>query len=283
MTIYPSPAHVSHSQITALVPTFANACALRWAFERRLRLPSKGSLPMEMGSCLDDGLNELLRPALMGREVSLSGGLEALSARLATVPDDLFTEGQREAEGAALVEALRLFHESHKDWHGQDVQFRFEVPWQGTTIVGVIDRIDADGVLVDHKLSRSQHAQAGVLRADWIADRRPQLALYLACLALSEGQEVGARTKARLEVCYVTAKIKTPQWTSADLVIEAAEQRQALEDAGTAVFVRDSGVYPARPGRQCSWCDYLAPCRQVQSGLSLDIVRVAQEVDSGAV
>jgi RecB family exonuclease len=220
---------------------------------------------MELGSALDDGLNETLRPTLMGRTTDLERGVAAMWERIEKIPDDLADKEQRTKEGTALAEALRLFHETHGDWHGQDVQQRFEVTYQGVKIVGIIDRVDADGTIIDHKLD-----------PEWVLERRPQLALYLACAALAEGQEVGTRTKAALEVCYATARLKTPQWTTEAMEIPLAEQQQALEDAATAAFIRDSGVYPARPGKHCQWCNFTAECGTVQSMLGLGIVRIAQ-------
>jgi hypothetical protein len=278
-TIYPVPDHVSSSQVAALLPSREGSCALRWAFERRLRLPSPGSLAMELGSALDDGLNEMLRPTLMGRETDLERGVAAMWERIEQIPEDLADKEQRTKEGTALAEALRLFHEAHADWHGQDVQQSFEVTHREVKIVGIIDRVDADGTIIDHKLSRSQRTKDGKLDPEWVLERRHQLALYLACAALAEGQEVGSRTKAALEVCYVTARLKTPQWTYEAMEIPLAEQQQALEDAVTAAFIRDSGVYPARPGKHCQWCNFVSECGTVQSMLGLGIVRIAQAVD----
>ncbi len=231
---------------------------------------------MELGSALDLGLNGILGPALLGRETSLAGGVAAMWERVELIPDDLADKETRQKEGAALEAALGLFHAEHADWHGQDIQQSFEVAYRGVTIVGVIDRVDADGTIVDHKLSRSQRAKDGKLDSEWMAERRPQLALYLACAALAEGQEVGSRTKAALEVCYVTARLKTPQWTYEAVEIGEEEQEQALEDAVTAEFIRASGVYPASPGKQCQWCSYTQECRTVQSMLGLEITRVAE-------
>ena len=273
--IFPLPDHVSSSQISALLPTHPNACALRWAFERRLRLPSTGSLAMELGSALDDGLNEMLRPALMGRGVDLYQGTEAMWERVRRIPDDLADTEARAKEGEALEVALAAFYEAHPSWHGQDVQFEFLVEFEGVPIKGIVDRIDADSTIVDHKLSRTQRVKDGKLDPEWLAERRPQLALYLACVAIAEKQEVGSRTKAALEVCYCTARIKTPQWHYEELEIGPDEQRQALRDAVTTAALRDSGFYPARPGRQCGWCSYTAECAEVQSMLALDVVRIA--------
>lgn len=147
--------------------------------------------------------------------------------------------------------------------------------YKDVPIVGVIDRVDADGTIVDHKLSRTQRTKDGKLDPEWVAQRRPQLALYLACAAMAEGQAVGSRTKAALEVCYCTARLKTPQWTYEAWEIPQEEQVQALEDAVTAAFLRDSGVYPASPGKQCQWCSYTAECRAVQSMLALDLQRIS--------
>ncbi|TNA43880.1 hypothetical protein EMF73_26855, partial [Klebsiella pneumoniae] len=142
-------------------------------------------------------------------------------------------------------------------------------------IKGVVDRIDADGTIVDHKLSRTQRVKDGALDPEWLAERRPQLALYLACVALLEGQAVGSRTKAALEVCYATARLKTPQWHYAALEIGREEQEQALADAVTTSALRDSGVYPARPGRHCGFCDFCAECGEVQSMLALRVENIA--------
>ncbi len=273
--IFPLPDHVSSSQISALLPTHPNACALRWAFERRLRLPSTGSLAMELGSALDDGLNEMLRPALMGRGVDLYQGTEAMWERVERIPDDLADEDARAKEGEALKAALGTFYAAHPSWHGQDVQFEFLVEHEGIPIKGIVDRIDADGRIVDHKLSRTQRVKDGKLDPEWLAERRPQLALYLACVAIAEKQEVGSRTKAALEVCYCTARLKTPQWHYAALEIGREEQEQALADAVTTSALRDSSVYPARPGRHCGFCDFCAECGEVQSMLALKIEGIA--------
>ena len=278
-TIFPLPMYVSNSQMAALLPTRSGSCALRWAFERRLRLPSTGSLAMELGSALDDGLNEMLRPALMGREVDLGRGVEAMWERVGFIPEDLADTGARAKEGEALEVALAAFYEAHSTWHGQDVQFEFLVEHEGVQIKGIVDRIDAEGRIVDHKLSRTQRVKDGKLDPEWLVERRPQLALYLGCVAIAEGQEVGSRTKAALEVCYCTARLKTPQWHYEALEIGVEEQRQALRDAVTTAALRDSGVYPARPGRHCDWCSYTAECADVQSMLALDVVRIAEGLE----
>jgi len=276
VTIYPLPDHVSHSQIAALLPSRDGSCGLRWAFERRFRLPSQGSLAMELGSALDDGLNELLRPALLGRELELDRGVAAMWERVERIPEDLADKEARQKEGAALEAALGLFYAEHADWHGQDVQFEFRVPYKGETITGIVDRIDADGTIVDHKLSRSQRVKEGKLDPEWMGKRRHQLALYCACVAMAEGQEVGSRTKAAIEVCYVTARLKAPQWTYEEVEIGKDEQVQALEDAITAAFIRDSGIYPAQPGAHCGYCDFTAECGQVQSMLALSLSRIGE-------
>lgn len=278
-TIFPLPAYVSNSQMAALLPTRSGSCALRWAFERRLRLPSTGSLAMELGSALDDGLNEMLRPALMGREVDLGRGLEALEKRVERIPDDLADTEARAKEGEALAVALAAFYEAHPSWHGQDVQFEFMVEHEGIQIKGIVDRIDADGTIVDHKLSRTQRVKDGKLDPEWLAERRPQLALYLGCVAIAEGQEVGSRTKAALEVCYCTSRLKAPQWHYEELEIGPDEQRQALRDAVTTAALRDAGIYPARPGGHCQWCSFTAECGEVQSMMALDMVRIAEGLE----
>ena len=273
--VYPVPAHISNSQIAALLPTRAGSCALRWAFERRLGMRAAPSLAMELGSALDDGLNEMLRPVLAGRAVDPERGLAAMRQRVERIPDDAADGAARAKEGDALEAALRMFHEAHGNWHGQDVQWAFQVPYGGVTITGIVDRIDADGTVVDHKLSRTQRVKDGQLDPEWLAERRPQLALYVACLALADGQEVGARTRAALEVCYATARLKVPQWHVELLEIGREEQEQALADAVTTAALRDSGVYPARPGRHCGFCDFCTECGEVQSMLALRVENIA--------
>lgn len=276
--VFPASPHVSFSQISSLVPGYDSACALRYAFERRFRLPTTGSLAMELGSALDLGLNGILAPALLGRETDLAGGVAAMWERIELIPDDLADRETRQKEGAALEVALEGFHADHAAWHGQDIQFEFRVPYRGQTITGIVDRIDSDGTIVDHKLSRSQRVKDGRLDPEWMGKRRHQLALYLGCVAIAEGQEVGTRTKAGLEVCYVTARLKAPQWTYEAVEIGKEEQEQALEDAITAAFIRDSGVYPASPGKHCGYCDFTQECGQVQSMMALDISRISEAV-----
>ncbi len=279
--VYPLPAYVSNSQVAALLPTRAGSCPLRWAFERRFRMASAGSLAMELGSALDDGLNEMLRPTLAGMPVSLPRGLVAMRARVDLIPDSLADGSARLKEADALEAALRGFHDAHGNWQGQDVQFEFMVEYDGTPIKGIVDRIDADGRIVDHKLSRSQHVKDGALDPEWLAERRPQLALYLACMALAEEQPVGSRTKAALEVCYATARLKTPQWHYEPLEIGEEEQVQALKDAVTTMALRDGGVYPARPGRHCGFCDFVEDCSEVQSMLALRVEAIAGALEEG--
>ena len=275
--IHPAPAHLSHSQIGALLPGRDNSCGLRWSFKYRLKMEEQPSLAMELGSALDDGLNCLLRPALVGRPVDLEAGIAAMTERMHRIPEELADADQWKAEAKALQQAIMGFYAVHGDWHGQDVQCKLEVVVPGISVplLGYLDRIDADGTVVDHKLSRSQHTKDGVLDPVWVSEKKPQLALYLAMLAIAEGVEVGSRTKAALEVCYVTARLKTPQWTYQALEIPAEEQEQALQDARTAWFVRESGRFSASPGRQCQWCPYTRECRTVQAMLAPDISQVA--------
>ena len=230
---------------------------------------------------MDDALNSLLRRSLAGQPMDLQDGIGALRERVAQIPDDVADSATRDAECAALERAVQMFYERHSSWQGQDVQFRFEVKVPGVSVpvVGIIDRIDADGTVVDHKLSRSQRVKDGKLDPEWVAERRPQLALYLACLAIAEEVPVGTRTRASLEVCYVTARLKQPQWTYEALEIPREEQEQALEDARTADFVASSGVYAAHPGRWCGWCPYTEECQQTQAMMALSIINIAAAVE----
>ena len=280
MLIYPPPGRLSNSQMGLLLPGREGSCGLKWSFKYRLGMKEAPSLSMELGSALDDGLNSLLRRVLAGQPMDVQDGVTAMRERVALIPDNVADSATRDAEAAALERAIGIFYERHSGWHGQDVQFRFEVnvPGVGVPVVGIIDRIDADGTVVDHKLSRSQRVKDGKLDPEWVAERRPQLALYLACLAIAEGVPVGTRTRAALEVCYCTARLKQPQWTYEALEIPGEEQEQALEDARAADFVASSGVYAAHPGRWCGWCEFTEPCGQVQSLMAPNIVSVAQVV-----
>ena len=278
MLVYPPPGRLSNSQMGLLLPGREGSCGLKWSFKYRLGMKEAPSLSMELGSAMDDALNSLLRRVLAGQPMDLQDGITALRERVALIPDDVADSATRGAECAALERAVQMFYERHNGWQGQDVQFRFEVKVPGVSVpvVGIIDRIDADGTVVDHKLSRSQRVKDGKLDPEWVAERRPQLALYLACLAIAEEVPVGTRTKAGLEVCYVTARLKQPQWTHEALEIPREEQEQALEDARTADFVASSGVYAAHPGKQCTWCEFTEQCATVQSMTALSVVNIAQ-------
>lgn len=118
-TIFPPSAWISNSQIAALLPSREGSCALRYAFERRFKFPSMGSLAMELGSALDDGANEALRPTLMGRSVDLERSVAAMWERIEKIPDDLADKEARAKEGAALEVALQAFALSTTDGMGR--------------------------------------------------------------------------------------------------------------------------------------------------------------------
>jgi CRISPR/Cas system-associated exonuclease Cas4 (RecB family) len=257
-----------------LLPSRDNSCTLKYAFRYRLGLPETPGLGLYCGKALDAGCNEMLAPALFGEPVDLMRGVKAMTDQMVQCPMSL---GDIEAETKALERALMAFYNEHSDWKGESVQLRIEVDIDGLLppLLGFIDRIDADGCVVDVKLTRSQKVSNGVLDADWLVERRHQLALYLAALNAQDG---GNRTDAALEICYVSARLKAPQWRFERLSIDMAEQDREIEAARDASLIRDSGYCAPHPGRRCTFCDYTEPCARVLSTMALAIPAVAEAV-----
>jgi len=277
-TILPAPSHLSHSQVSALLPSRRYSCGLRWSLTRRLGYAEAPSSGMALGSALDSGLNAMLRPVVEGGRADLLAGIAAMMASLEdSAPNFPADPGWARTEGTWLELALKAFYPTAPTAL-ETVQLELSFRTGATEVRGWVDRVDRDAegpVVVDHKLTATRPwDSAGEWDADWVAERIPQLALYAGGLAILEPDR-GPWTRGRLVVCYGSRRLKTPQWNTIDLALTPEAIAAALDDVQTAQAIADSGVYPATPGQHCGWCSVTAPCATVLAMTAPSIVDVA--------
>jgi hypothetical protein len=287
---------LSWSQIHQLAPDYELACPRQWAYQRVLRLPTTGSVAMYAGGAVDAGLTALLAARMKRRkedraiDLAKRAGRDRLDESLAALQEPLHEE-QAAAYGQLVETAIehfarergRLVPAAVQTEHAYTVRQRDGAL---VTVVGWSDRIDKDGVVVDHKFSGVPRWKNGGDEWDeaWVRERRDQLCLYWLARRAERKRGEGRRTpvvpRARLEVIYAKVGLRTPQLRALELEFGPEDEERALEAVRTAYETVRDGRLPARPGPACRWCSFRDRCvdDEKRRGLAfVDLVGLKRE------
>jgi hypothetical protein len=276
--VHDAPEHLSYSQLAMIHPRYPYACARKWGYRYRIKLPDERSPALAVGSAFDEAANAYYRlraenvDALTATAKAGDIGLAHLEQERADNAE-LFTADTYPEYEAVLTAGFAAFLAEEGAREVASVQDRhtFTVtvaPDFVLPIVGYSDRVDVDGTLVDHKFSGSPRwDKEGTWHADWIAEKRDQLLLYWLARNAVEKRTGEPLTppltgRGRLVVVYHKVGLVKPQVRSHDLQL-------SLDDGGHELLVRmveaaaiiKADRLPARPGPACRYCSYLAQCR----------------------
>ena len=287
-TLQPAPLHISFGQVAALHPYYRYACARKYGYKYLLGAQEPMNLALVMGRAFDEGLNAFFRLRMTGASAADAWPTVVLAATVAfdTQIDDAVDPPRDEG---SHLDALRLglratiAAQEHAVPAAVQQHHTFTVrslDGERTIVVdGYSDRIDADGTVVDHKWSGSPRwDRADVWDADWVREKRDQACFYwMARVAEAKRgveQPAPISNTARLVVCYMRARNRTPVVRSLDLRFGEADVVDIVRRIGEAEAIRRAGRLPARPGEACRFCFHLGRCRDDEQARGMDFPSV---------
>lgn len=281
--LHDAPEHLSYSQLAMLHQAYRYACARKWAYRYRLKLPEERTPSLAIGSAFDQAANTYFRLTIDGcdglKAASQAGdaGLRHLDSEVEDHPD-LFRhvkhEQPLEAYQALFMAGWAAFLAVEGNARVASVQSRhiFTVGISSDhtlPVVGYSDRLDEDGTLVDLKFSGSPRwSQDGTWHEDYVREKRDQLLIYHLARQADERRlgrplQPPLNGRGRLVVIYHKLGLVTPQVRVRELDLKPEEDGQELlHKIVEAARLLAENRLPARPGDACRYCSYLARCRE---------------------
>jgi hypothetical protein len=246
-------------------------------YSRVLGLREPPSVRLIAGRAYDEGVNALLAARMASRpeEEALNTAWRvaavAFDHGIEQLPDRLDRE---QADGyAAMVEAaVACFKAGHPGLVPAALQtehtYTVGVAGGGkVTVRGRSDYIEADGTIVENKLSGvPRWDREGEWDQRWVAEKRDQLVLYWLARKAEERrgkpQPAPVVPRGRFNVLHARIDRKEPKFRSLVVEFNSDDERRALEAVRDAHAVLRDGRLPARPGPACSFCGYRARCQE---------------------
>jgi len=241
-----TPRFLSYSQIDTY-----KICPLRYKYSYVLKVPSSPSHNLSFGITIHDTLRDF-HSRQMFDEVSLDDLLTMYKNNWQ--PLGYMDEGHRNHRFEDGKKLLEKYYEKHKDEEKKPLELEksFNLKIGGIRFYGRIDRIDKiDGgvEIIDYK--------TGSTKTQKDVDKDDQVAFY----AIAAKEALGMEPK-KLTYYFLESgeKISTTR-TDKQLENKKAE-------AGQIVDGIKKGEFEAKPGMQCSWCDYKEVCPFAYKGIS---------------
>ncbi len=229
------------------IDTF-RSCPLRYRFQYVDRLPQRPAPALSFGTSLHAVL-EWLHDRKVPEPPPLEAVLDALRERWDSTG---YAEVEREEQYRAYEHARRVLAAYHARIEREGLvtpvatEAWFELPFGDVTVVGAIDRVDADAAgglhVIDYKTNRKARSRVEVAAS-----------LQLSIYALAVEHLYG----------------RSPRTVALDFLLPGVVVRVPVEDldldavprvvAETAARIR-AGESEPRPTRLCDWCDYRDAC-----------------------
>jgi len=241
-----TPKFLSYSQLDTY-----KICPLRYKYSYVLKVPSSPSHNLSFGITIHDTLRDF-HSRQMFDEVSLNDLLTIYENNWQPLGyKDEDHRNHRFEDGKKLLEK---YYERHKDEESKPLELEksFNLKIGGIRFYGRIDRIDKinGGIeIIDYK--------TGNTKTQKDVDKDDQVAFY----AIAAKEALGMEPK-KLTYYFLESgeKIST---TRTDKQLESKK-----EEAGQIVEDIKKGEFEAKPGMQCSWCDYNEVCPFAYKGRS---------------
>ena len=252
--------HLSYSSLSVY-----QSCARSWKFKYQDKAPSPPTPALAFGSAWHNTIESVIRSMALRESADLEHiWHEEFGKAIETVPTEKFDTGDTaeslRREGLALItspdviRAVGAIRPLMVD--GQPViekKIELRVPGVPLPIVGYIDCLDENGVVIDFKTAE---------RA-WAPDRAGseiQPLVYLAALA-QEGFKLNPERRAVHIVFPKSGKVRVQQFehthTPAELFWLFGMIRECWRGIEAGVFVPNPGSWKCSP----KYCDYFGMCR----------------------
>jgi len=241
-----TPKFLSYSQIDTY-----KICPLRYKYSYVLKVPAPPSHNLSFGITIHDTLRDFHSKLMFG-EVTLDDLYKIYENNWQ--PLGYMDKEHRQHRFESGKKLLEKYYERHKDEEKKPLELEksFNLKIGGIRFYGRIDRIDKlDGgvEIIDYK--------TGNTKTQKDVDKDDQVAFY--AIAAKEALDMEPK---KLTYYFLESgeKIST---TRTDKQLENKK-----EEAGQIVENIKKGEFKAKPGRQCSWCDYKSVCPFAYKGRS---------------
>lgn len=281
---YEVPKRLSHSQVSKVHPFFPWSCPRQYAYQYLLRLPFKPSPSLAVGDALDEAanayfwtrINEPVRPVEEAATIAFALGSDVLKGRNEETPElfgenlEQYQELFEQAWAAFMIDQGKIMPLAVQE----PVSLSVVLPGGETKeVVGVADRIDPGGVIVDHKFSGSPRwNQAGEWSEEYVAPKRDQLVLYW----LARRRDEDEYGEGRLVVTYHKLGNKKAQVRTLDLRLDMELGMQALKRVVEASQIIARNQFRARPGKACGFCSFVEDCRKDEEARGQDFLTLVE-------
>lgn len=279
----PVPDHLSHSQITSLVPRYRYSCARRWAYRTLMGLSDEDQVSylLVVGKILDEAVTAMLtQRRIVGYtsgpdELAFNNTLDAGIAKSARATDDWVqwpVVARIEDYERVTREAAALCYVSLADVQPDHIQTKHE--WHARveptdpnsailTDIGYSDWIDTDGVVNDLKIrGKNPVNKAGEWERGWVEPIRQQMTGYYVArrvYAVKLGIEPPPPL-ARIHVITHNTNLKNPAYNRLDLELDDEDVRVLMDDAREAYRRQHAATHPPSPGDACQSCSFRVRC-----------------------
>jgi RecB family exonuclease len=241
--------HLSITQIKMFL-----RCPLQYFFRYKqgIKLPPNSS--MTMGRCVHKAIEDLYKKKIEKKEMTEEETKERFSSHWAEESKE--TEFKRdETSGELKDEGIKLISKYLEDIaptvKPKELEKRFELEFENVpyTLVGIIDLIEVDGTIVDHKCSKRSPNQGEI-------DRDIQLSAYQIAYRSLYGQDPKG-----LRYDYVVRN-KTPKTVQCQTMRSQASLERFLKLVGHVSKAIEQDIDYPNESMMCSCCGYKAICKK---------------------
>ena len=241
--------HLSITQIKMFL-----RCSLQYYFRyrRHIKIPPNSS--MTMGRCVHQTIEDLYKKKIEKVEMTEEEVKERFSFHWAEESKE--TEFKRDEASEELKdEGIKLIGKYVEDIvptvNPKELEKRFELEFENVpyTLVGIIDLIEEDGTIVDHKCSKRSPNQGEI-------DRDIQLSAYQIAYRSLYGKDPKG-----LRYDYVVRN-KTPKTVQCQTMRSQGALNRFLKLVGHVSKAIEQDIYYPNQSMMCSCCGYGDLCKK---------------------
>jgi RecB family exonuclease len=224
-------------------------CPLKYFFRYKEGIVVRPNSSLTMGRCFHKAVEALYRRKMKGEAIDIKDAFSSAWAEESTLTDFKKDEnpGELKDEGIRLVE--KYAEEIAPNIRPKEVEKEFELVFDNVayTLKGVIDLIEEDGTIVDHKCTKRAHAQAEI-------DRDIQLSAYQIGYRSLYGRDPKGL---RLDF---TIRNKTPKTLQVRTERSQKDLDRFLKLLGYVSNAISQDLYYPNETMMCSTCGYKSCC-----------------------
>lgn len=236
--------HLSVTQVKMFLQ-----CPLKYYFRYKEGIKVKPNSSLTMGRCFHRAVEEFYRGKMKGEVIDIKEAFSSVWAAESKETEFKIDEvpGELKDEGIRLIE--KYTEEVAPNIRPKEIEKEFELVFENVayTLKGIIDLIEEDGTIVDHKCSKRSPNQSDI-------DRDIQLSAYqLAYRSLYGRDPKGLRYD------YVVRN-KTPKTLQVPTERSEKALQRFLKLLGYVSKAIEQDIYYPNEGMLCGMCGYKEIC-----------------------